>query len=42
MDYPLVSIIMPIRNEAAYIERSLRAILVQDYPLENMEIIIVD
>ncbi len=29
---PLVSILMPIRNEAAFIERSLGGVLVQDYP----------
>lgn len=38
---PSVSIILPIRNEAAYIERCLKAILAQDYPGE-MEILIVD
>jgi glycosyltransferase involved in cell wall biosynthesis len=39
---PFVSIIIPIRNEATYIERSLNAVLSQDYPLEMMEIIVVD
>lgn len=38
---PLVSLLLPIRNEAAYIERCLRAILSQDYPGE-MEILIAD
>ena len=33
---------MPIRNEAQFIERSLRAVLNQDYPLDRMEIIVVD
>lgn len=37
-----VSLIMPVRNEAAYIERSLGAVLAQDYPAEQMEILIVD
>jgi len=40
--YPLVTIIMPIRNEAAYIERSLGAVLSQDYPADRMEILVVD
>lgn len=33
---------MPIRNEASYIERSLAAVLAQDYPAERMEILVVD
>jgi GT2 family glycosyltransferase len=33
---------MPIRNEAAYIEQSLRSILLQDYPAHRLEILIVD
>lgn len=39
--HPFVSLILPIRNEADYIERSLGAILEQDYPGE-MEILIAD
>ena len=39
---PLVTLIMPVRNEAAFIGRSLGAVLAQDYPLERMEIIIAD
>ncbi len=39
---PHVSIIMPIRNEAAYIERSLGAVLAQDYPPPLIEVIIAD
>lgn len=38
---PFVSIILPIRNEAAYIERSLRSIITQDYSGE-MEILVAD
>jgi len=40
--YPFVSIIMPVRNEAAYIQRSLGAVLAQDYPAEQMEVLVVD
>jgi hypothetical protein len=29
---PFVSVIMPIRNEAGFIKRSLGAVLTQDYP----------
>ncbi|MCH9647220.1 MAG: glycosyltransferase family 2 protein [Deltaproteobacteria bacterium] len=39
---PLVSIVMPVRNEEAYIERSLGSVLAQTYPLERMEIWIAD
>jgi glycosyltransferase involved in cell wall biosynthesis len=33
---------MPIRNEAAYIARSLKAVLAQDYPSDRMEVIVAD
>lgn len=33
---------MPVRNEEAYIERSLRSVIAQDYPSAKMEIIIAD
>jgi succinoglycan biosynthesis protein ExoA len=39
---PFVSVIMPIRNEAAYIECTLGAVLAQDYPHERMEVLIAD
>ena len=39
---PLVSVILPIRNESAYIERGLFAILAQNYPVACMEILIAD
>jgi len=37
-----VTIILPVRNESAYIERGLQAILAQDYPADRMEILIAD
>jgi succinoglycan biosynthesis protein ExoA len=40
--YPLISVIMPIRNESAYIIQSLGAVLKQDYPSEKMEVLIAD
>lgn len=40
MSFPLVSVIMPVRNEADFIARSLRAVLAQDYP--NFEVLIAD
>jgi cellulose synthase/poly-beta-1,6-N-acetylglucosamine synthase-like glycosyltransferase len=33
---------MPIRNEAAFIERSLGAVLAQDYPSDRVEVLIAD
>jgi len=39
--YPLISIILPIRNEAAFIDSCLRAILEQDYP-GKIEILVAD
>ena len=40
--WPFVSVLMPIRNEAEFIERSLGAVLNQDYPPERMEVLISD
>jgi len=37
-----VTVIMPVRNEAHFISRSLGAVLAQDYPCDLMEILIVD
>jgi len=37
-----VSIIMPVRNEEAYITRSLGAVLSQDYPKDLIEVYVVD
>ena len=39
---PMVSVIMPIRDEAKFIRKSLRAIIDQDYPAERFELIIAD
>jgi len=39
---PLVSIILPVRNESGYIRQGLQAILTQDYPSDRMEILIAD
>jgi len=39
---PFVSIIMPIRNEADFIERAIRSILDNDYPVDRIEVLVVD
>jgi succinoglycan biosynthesis protein ExoA len=36
------TIILPIRNEAAFIDRCLNSIVMQDYPSNYMEVLIVD
>lgn len=41
-DQPSVSVIMPIRNEGAFISRSLGAVLAQDYPADRLEVVIAD
>lgn len=40
--WPVVSVIMPVRNERAYIQRSLGAVLAQDYPAHSLEVLVVD
>ncbi len=39
---PMVSVILPIRNEAAHIGGCLEAVLAQNYPRDRMEILIAD
>lgn len=39
---PFVSVVMPVRNEAGFIARSLGCVLNQDYPADRFEIIVAD
>jgi len=39
---PSISVLMPIRNEAAYVGRSIQAVLSQDYPSELIDILVAD
>jgi succinoglycan biosynthesis protein ExoA len=39
---PLVSVVMPVRNEANFIGECLDAVLGQDYPADRMEVFVVD
>jgi succinoglycan biosynthesis protein ExoA len=41
-ELPFVSILMPVRNEAAYIGTSLGAVLAQDYPHDRLEVLVAD
>jgi succinoglycan biosynthesis protein ExoA len=39
---PFVTVILPVRNEADFIERCLRSICDQDYPADRMELLVMD
>ena len=39
---PMVTVVMPVRNEARFIARSLGAVLAQDYPAHLLEVIVAD
>ncbi len=39
---PFVSVVIPIRNEARSVARTLAAVLAQDYPSDRLEVIIAD
>ena len=41
-DCPFVSVIMPVRNERAFIEELVVGVLAQDYPASRFEVIVVD
>ena len=41
-ELPLVSVIMPVRNEATFIQRSASSVIAQDYPRNRLEILIAD
>jgi len=38
----IVSIIIPARNEEKYIDKTLNSLLNQDYPKENLEVLVMD
>lgn len=41
-DWPLVSIVIPMRNEAGTVAALLDGVLAQDYPPERFEVLVVD
>lgn len=40
--WPFVSVLVPVRNEERHLERTLQALLTQDYPTERYEVIVAD
>ncbi|MBI4571469.1 MAG: glycosyltransferase family 2 protein [Chloroflexi bacterium] len=42
IEFPFVSVIVPMRNERRYIERCLGSLAAQDYPRDRFEVIVVD
>lgn len=38
----IVSVIVPVRDEELHVERCIQSILSQDYPVKNLEVILVD
>jgi glycosyltransferase involved in cell wall biosynthesis len=41
-EYPLVSVVVPCRNEEAFIERALASVRANTWPRDRLEIIVVD
>ena len=41
-ELPVVSVIAPCRNEAAFIEKAVATILENDYPSQLIEVLVVD
>lgn len=37
-----ISLIVPCRNEEIYIDRCLNSVIEQDYPMDNLEVLVVD
>lgn len=42
VDTPVISILIPVRNEALHIQNCLQAVLDQEYPSDRVEILIAD
>jgi succinoglycan biosynthesis protein ExoA len=42
MSRPLVSVVIPMRNESGWIERCLASVIAQEWPRDAMEILVVD
>src|SRR5437773_907806 len=42
MDVPFVTVVVPVRNEGAFLGATLRALLEQRYPVDRFEVIVAD
>ncbi len=42
MELPSVSVVMPVRQEGAYIAAAVAAVLAQDYPADRYEVVVAD
>lgn len=42
MSYPVVTVVIPCRNEAKAIEDTLRAVFLQDWPQDKLQVCVVD
>jgi len=40
--FPLVSVVVPLRNEASFIQELVSSIFAQDYPSDRLEVIVAD
>ena len=41
-ELPLVTVILPIRNEADFIENTVKSVIENDYPHDKLEILVID
>src|SRR5437763_17204719 len=41
-DLPFISVIVPVRNEAAFIAATLQRLFAQDYPADRFEVLVAD
>jgi len=41
-NFPLLSVIIPCRNEKKFIDKCLDSIIEQDYPKDNLEVLVID
>jgi succinoglycan biosynthesis protein ExoA len=42
LEYPFITIVMPVRNEARFIRKTLNQLLTQEYPQNRYEILVAD
>jgi|YNPMSStandDraft_1061717.scaffolds.fasta_scaffold08478_4 succinoglycan biosynthesis protein ExoA len=40
--WPFISVLVPVRNEERHLDRTLQALLTQDYPADRFEVIVAD